>query len=119
MADYASMYGSKAADEKGSNNLRGVKSPAVDKVLEAMLGARTLDELRDAARALDRIVMHQHYQVPQLFSQGYLMSYWNKFGIPPQPKYYLSDEYSDNWWPTWMPTTWWLKDAAREQQAGS
>ena len=43
------------------------------------------------------------------------MSYWNKFGIPEvQPKYYLTDEYSENWWPTWFVTTWWLKDAVRE-----
>jgi peptide/nickel transport system substrate-binding protein/microcin C transport system substrate-binding protein len=33
--DLSTSYGSKAADEKGSNNFRGVKSPAVDKVLEA------------------------------------------------------------------------------------
>ena len=59
-------------------------------------------------------------QVPQLFSPGYFMSYWNKFGIPAvQPKYYLTDEYSENWWPTWCVIAWWLKDAVREQQAGS
>jgi len=118
-SDYGELFGSKKADVEGSGNYRGVKDPAVDAALKAMEEAKTYDQLRDASRALDRIVMHQHYQVPQLFSQGYLISYWNKFGIPPQPKYYLSDEYSDNWWPTWMPTTWWLKDAAREQQAGS
>ena len=80
--DLSTSYGSKAADEKGSNNLRGVKSPAVDKVLEAMLGARTLDELRDAARALDRIVMWSHYQVPDLYASDEKASYWNRFGMP-------------------------------------
>jgi ABC-type oligopeptide transport system substrate-binding subunit len=78
-------------------------------MITAMADAKTYDELRDAARALDRIVMHGHYQVPQLFSPGYLMSYWNKFGIPPAPKYYTTDESSE--FPTWSVTAWWLKDA--------
>ena len=47
-----------------------------------MAEAKTYDELRDASRALDRLVMHGHYQVPQLYSPGYAVSYWNKFGIP-------------------------------------
>jgi len=119
-SDYAELFASKKADVEGSGNFRGVKDPAVDAALKALDEAKTYEETRDAARALDRIVMHQHYQVPQLFSPGYLMSYWNRFGIPKvQPKYYLSDEYSENWWPTWFVTTWWLKDAVREQQAGS
>jgi microcin C transport system substrate-binding protein len=118
--DYQELFASKKADVQGSGNLRGVKDPAVDAALKAMEDAKSYAELRDAARALDRVVMHQHYQVPQLFSPGYLMSYWNKFGIPAvQPRYYTTDEYTDTWWPTWCVTTWWLKDAAREQQAGS
>lgn len=119
-ADYDESFSSKKAGIEGSNNFRGVKDPAADAALQAMQEAKTYDQLRDAARALDRIVMHQHYQVPQLFQPGYAISYWDKFGIPAkQPLYYLSDEISENWWPTWMPTTWWLKDAAREAQAGS
>ncbi len=118
-ADYDELFGSKKATVEGSGNYRGVQDPAVDAVLKAMESAKTYEQLRDASRALDRIVMHQHYQVPQLFSPGYLTSYWNKFGIPPTPKFYLTDEASDNWWPTWSVTTWWLKDAVREQQAGS
>jgi len=118
--DYVELFSSKKADVEGSGNFRGVKDPAVDAALKAMEDAKTYDELRDASRALDRIVMHQHYQVPQLFSPGYLTSYWNKFGIPKvQPKYYTTDEYTETWFPTWCVTTWWLKDAAREQQAGS
>ena len=35
--DLSTSYGSKSADEKGNNNFRGVKSPAVDSVLEVML----------------------------------------------------------------------------------
>lgn len=113
--DYQETLGSKTADVTGSGNFRGLKDPAVDAMIAAMSEAKTYDELRDAARALDRIMMHGHYQVPQLYSPGYLMSYWNKFGIPPTPKYYTTDENSD--FPTWSVTAWWIKDPAARAAA--
>jgi microcin C transport system substrate-binding protein len=112
-SDYQELLGSKGADVPGSSNFRGLKDPAVDAMLIAMNNAKTYDELRDASRALDRVVMHGHYQVPQLFSPGYFMSYWNKFGLPPMPKYYTTDESAD--WPVWSVGTWWIKDAALRQ----
>ena len=111
--DLSTSYGSKAADEKGSNNLRGVKNPAVDKVLEAMLGARTLDELRDAARALDRIVMWSHYQVPDLYASDEKASYWNRFGMPAVRPKYFTLESSISEWPAWAVTAWWVLDSAK------
>lgn len=114
--DYQELFSSKTADTQGSGNFRGIKDPAVDAALAAMNNAKTYDELRDAARVLDRLVMHGHYQVPQLFSGGYLTSYWNKFGIPPVPKYYTTDESADL--PVWSVGTWWIKDeAARKPQS--
>jgi microcin C transport system substrate-binding protein len=65
-----SLYGSKAADQKGSDNTRGVKSAAVDRLLQALADAATLAQLRDAARALDRVVMWNHWQVPYLYASN-------------------------------------------------
>ncbi len=114
--DYTELLSSKTADTQGSGNFRGLKDPAVDAALDAMNNAQNYDQLRDAARALDRLVMHGHYQVPQLFAPGYLTSYWNKFGLPPVPKYYTFDESADL--PAWAVTTWWIKDeAARKPQS--
>ena len=48
-ADLITSYGSKAADEKGNNNLRGVKSAAVDHLLDVMANAHPARRLRDAA----------------------------------------------------------------------
>jgi len=115
VADYVDSYGSKAADEKGSNNLRGVKSPAADHVLEAMNRATTLDDFRDACRALDRIVMWSYWQVPELYIDYEPMSYWNKFGIPAvRAKYFTADLAPDvDPQLPWPITTWWIKDPAR------
>lgn len=113
--DYVDLYGSKAADEKGSGNYRGVKSGAADHAITAMGAAATMEAFRDACRAFDRIVMWNYWQVPELYGKFEDMSYWNKFGIPAkQPKYFQLD-YSPLLTPllAWPITTWWIKDAAR------
>jgi microcin C transport system substrate-binding protein len=115
VVNYISLYGSKAAGEPGSGNYRGVKSKAVDHVLEAMTAAATLEDFRDACRALDRIVMWNYWQVPELYSNFEDVSYWNKFGMPAVRAQYFQIDNS----PTltsllaWPLTTWWIKDAAK------
>jgi len=114
-ADYVSLYGSKAADEKGSNNLRGAKSAAADHILAAMANAATLDELRDACRALDRLVMWSAWQVPELYSDDDRLAYWTKFGIPAvQPLHFQTDLPPDlDTRLSWPVTSWWVKDAEK------
>ena len=107
------LYGSKSADEKGNNNFRGVKSAAVDSLVQAMSDAKTLEELRTATRALDRVVMWNHWQVPDLYFSRLPTSYWNKFGRPEvQPKYYSIDSPNDLQ-PAWPISTWWIRDPAQ------
>jgi peptide/nickel transport system substrate-binding protein/microcin C transport system substrate-binding protein len=112
--DYVSTYGAKAADEKGSNNLRGVKSPAVDKILIAMSSATSMADFRDASRALDRVVMWNHWQVPELYSDQELISHWDKFGMPSSPPKYFSTDLPFDLDPqiAWPLTAWWIKAGA-------
>jgi microcin C transport system substrate-binding protein len=109
---YEQLLGSKAADEKGNQNFRGVKSAAVDHIIKAMGQATTLDALRDAARALDRVVMWNHWQVPDLYTADEPASYWNRFGMPSvRPKYFALEAPSAEQ-PPWAVTNWWIKDGA-------
>ena len=114
-ADYITYYGSKSADEKGNNNYRGVKNPAVDHILEAMNHATTLEDFRNACRALDRVVMWNWWQVPELYADFEPMSYWNIFGIPAvRAKYFTADLAPDvDPQLAWPITSWWLKDPSR------
>lgn len=115
-ADLTSSYGSKSADEPGNNNFRGVKSAAVDSLLLAIGSATTLEQLRTASRALDRVVMWNFWQIPQLYVSTEQISYWNRFGIPAiQAQYFVADSYpsaSSAPWPLW---TWWMKDAQQTE----
>jgi peptide/nickel transport system substrate-binding protein/microcin C transport system substrate-binding protein len=110
-ADLSASYGSKSADEPGNGNYRGIKSRAVDRLIEAIGSATTMDELRTTARALDRVVMWNFWQIPQVNLSDEQVSYWNRFGIPAvSAKYFVADSYpssSSAPWPLW---TWWSKD---------
>jgi microcin C transport system substrate-binding protein len=110
--DLTDQYGSKSADEHGSGNLRGLKSAAVDFLLERMQGARSLEQLQNASRALDRVIMQGWYQIPDLYAPTDRMSRWDRFGIPAtRPRFYTVESGLDVW-PVWPLTTWWAKDAA-------
>lgn len=106
--DLESLYGSKSADEPGNNNFRGVKSRAVDALIEAMGRAVTLPELRDAARALDRVVMWNWWQMPELYLSAENASYWNRFGIPATRARYFTIDTGSSFGP-WPLVAWWDK----------
>jgi len=115
VGDYVQLYGSKGADIKASGNYRGVKSKAVDHLLEAMADATTMSRFRDACRALDRVVMWNHWQVPELYKAGEDLAYWNKFGMPAvQPLHFVTDLAPDlDPRLAWPITAWWSKDAEK------
>jgi microcin C transport system substrate-binding protein len=116
-ASLRTLYGSKSADEPGNNNFRGVKSKAADHLIEVIGSATTLEELRDAARAFDRVVMWSFWQVPDLYSDTENASYWNRFGIPAvSPDYFTIDTYLDEYGP-WPVRNWW--DLAVDPRAAS
>ena len=119
VADYVDLYGSKAADTKASGNIRGVKSKAVDRILDAMAAAGTLEDFRDACRALDRVVMWSCWQVPELYKGQETLTYWNKFGTPAvRPKHFVTDVSPDiDTRFQWPLKGWWIKDAAARRSS--
>ncbi|MGV8900522.1 MAG: extracellular solute-binding protein [Burkholderiaceae bacterium] len=94
------MFGSKAADQPGSNNAWGLKDAAVDRLVELLVAAKTRRDLVAAARALDRVLLHKHIVVTHWFSSTHRVAYRNRFGIPTvAPLYYQADPYViSSWW---------------------
>ncbi len=100
-------FGSKAADSEGSSNVIGVRSPAVDALLERVVAARTRPELIASLRALDRVLRFGHYVVPHWYS-GVFRVAWRagRFEQPAAaPRYYQPE--------SWVTTVWWASDANR------
>jgi microcin C transport system substrate-binding protein len=96
------MFGSKAADQQGSNNVWGLQDPAVDRIVEALVAADTRPALDAAARALDRVLLHKAITVPQWYSSTHRIAYARRFGMPAKlPLYYQADSYViSTWWQT-------------------
>jgi microcin C transport system substrate-binding protein len=98
------MFGSKAADEKGSNNAWGLKDPAVDRLVEKLVAADSRQQLVAAARALDRVLLHKHIVVTHWYSSTHRVAYRDRFGISATaPLYYQADPY--------VISTWWQQKA--------
>jgi peptide/nickel transport system substrate-binding protein/microcin C transport system substrate-binding protein len=112
------ILGSKSADEEGNSNFRGVRDATVDALIAAIGQADTMEQLRDAARALDRVVTWSFFQVPVLYSNSENVSFWNRFGIPEvQAKFFNADTYFTGIaefgpWPLWC---WWDKSLERKR----
>lgn len=83
-----SNWSSAAADQKGSSNIAGVKNPVIDDLVEKVIGATNYQDLLIYARALDRVILWNHYVIPLWTPGKYNIAYWNKFSYPKiQPKY--------------------------------
>ena len=94
-------FGSEAAKTPGSSNVWGIADPAIDTLLQKIVSATTRPDLAAAARALDRVLTHGHYSVPQYYGDAFLIGYRpGQFVLPEViPPYYQAD--------TWAMTTWW------------
>ena len=94
------LFGSRAADQPGSNNAWGLKDPAVDRILDALVAAETRPALNAAARALDRVLLHKAITIPHWYSATHRIAYANRFGLPVKlPLYYQADPYViSTWW---------------------
>lgn len=91
------FFGSEAADTPGSRNYAGIKNPVVDELIEKLISAPDRDSLITRTRALDRVLLWNHYVIPNWHLARYRVAYWDKFGRPAHnPPYGLPIE--DTWW---------------------
>ena len=91
------FFGSQAATTEGSYNLAGIKSPAIDGLINAVINAKNREELTTAARALDRVLRAGHYWVPQWYKAAHNVAHWDKFSWPgTKPLYHRG--ILETWW---------------------
>jgi microcin C transport system substrate-binding protein len=89
-------WGSKAADEEGSRNLLGIKSPVVDELIEELIRSPDRASLIAHTHALDRVLQYGYYVIPNFHTNAFWVAYWDKFRRPEvSPKYGLG---IDTWW---------------------
>ncbi len=104
---YADLFGSKAADTPDSNNVGGIKHPAIDALITQISTADNRDVFLAACRALDRVIAHGHYMVPAWTSSEDRIAYssWKLERpkvIPPHPPEGIP-------YLVWPMTVWWAR----------
>ena len=81
----------------GTRNYIGLQDPVVDALVEQVIAAPSRDALVTRVRALDRVLMHGHYVVPNWHIAGWRIAHWDHFGKPSvQADYDLG--ILDTWW---------------------
>lgn len=60
-------FHSSQRDVKGSRNYAGIANPVVDALVEKLLNASTRNRQIAAARALDRVLLWEHYTIPNWY----------------------------------------------------
>ncbi len=91
-------WGSKAADMAGSDNITGIKNPAIDKLIDRVIFARDRDDLVAATKALDRVLLWNHYVVPQWTYTKVRTARWDRFGRPAELPKYGQSGFPFVWW---------------------
>ena len=90
-------WSSAAADRPGGRNYIGIKDKAVDALVEQLIFAKSREALVTATRALDRVLLANHYVMPQWHSPHERLAYWQGLMRPePMPKHGLG--FPSIWW---------------------
>ncbi len=90
------FWGSAAADRNGSRNLVGIKNEVIDALIDKVIQAESREDLVMATRALDRVLLWNHYVIPQYHSPTDRYAYWDKFSRPATDPKYGIDLFA--WW---------------------
>jgi microcin C transport system substrate-binding protein len=94
-------WGSRAADLPGSRNLIGTKNPAIDALINRIVFAGNREDLVAASKALDRVLLWNHYVVPQWNFSKVRTARWDRFDHPQRMPKYGQAAFPTLWW--WHP----------------
>jgi microcin C transport system substrate-binding protein len=75
-------WGSEAAKRDGSRNAIGIADPVIDELVELLIAAPDRASLVARTRALDRVLLWNHFVVPNYHIASDRIAYWNRFGRP-------------------------------------
>ncbi|MCC6777121.1 MAG: ABC transporter substrate-binding protein [Hyphomicrobiales bacterium] len=92
------LWSSQAADTAGSRNYVGIKSPAIDALIDRVIFAKSRSELVAATRALDRALLWNHFVVPLFTYDKVSAARWNRFGRPDRMPEYGAAAFPSIWW---------------------
>lgn len=93
------LWGSLSADTKGSSNIIGVKNPTIDYLINKLIETDDTELYTAYVKALDRVLLFNHYVIFNWYSNADRIAYWDKFAFPENNQNLGVDI-----------NTWWIKD---------
>lgn len=94
--EQANRFGSESAGIERSFNWAGVRDPAVDAMIEALLAAEAREDFVSAVRALDRVLIAGDYVVPLFHLQRQWIARWRQLERPATTSLYGYNLHT--WW---------------------
>jgi len=95
-AEQYGRWSTAAASAEGSFNIVGAHSPAIDALIDAIVGARTEEDFVAAVRAFDRVLISGSYAVPLFHVSDDWVGHWSRV-VPPKVHSLYGVEF-DTWW---------------------
>jgi len=93
------LWSSQTADVEGSNNIIGTKNPVIDNLIQKIIETKDNELYTAYVRALDRVLLFNHYVIFNWYTDTDRIAYWDKFDFPKNNLDTGVDVF-----------TWWLKD---------
>lgn len=81
-AEQVNRWGSASKDAQGSFNYAGVADPDIDRMIDALMNARTQEDFQAAVRAYDRLLVDGHYVVPLYHLGEQWVAHWKRIARP-------------------------------------
>jgi microcin C transport system substrate-binding protein len=91
-------WGSAAAKTVGSRNSIGVANPAIDTLIDKVIFAKDRADLVAACRALDRVLLWNHFVVPHWFLGKDRVAMWDQYAGPANPPERGMAFFATWWW---------------------
>ena len=94
--EQAFYWSSAAASENGSRNYMGVRSPAVDALIDHLIKAKDRADVVAAVRALDRVLISGFFVVPLFYPPEHWVARWSTLAHPRETS--LMGHLPETWW---------------------
>ncbi len=91
------FWASDKADLQGSRNYIGIRDAVIDELVELVITAPSREELVYRTRALDRVLLAEHYVIPQWHINHWRLAWWNKLQKPSTLSP-MSPAITETWW---------------------
>ena len=81
-SEQVDLWSSSTANIEGSNNIMGISNPVIDELITNLIKTKDNDLYTAYIKALDRVLLFNHYVIFNWYSDSDRIAYWDKFSFP-------------------------------------